>query len=186
MHDLETAWDEGWTSSEILKRYTTATMGPCQGALCSRHLAAFSQAKGAAPPAAGTHHRASSGPRTAARRPHRRGARSRSSARTALHDRHVAAGARMDRSGVWMRPATYGDVAGEIRAVRERVSVMDVSTLGKFLVAGRDARALLDCGLPAERGRDRARPVTLPARPRRGRVRDGRRPARRASRRPSY
>ena len=39
MHDLEQAWDEGWTSSEILKRYTTATMGPCQGALCSRHLA---------------------------------------------------------------------------------------------------------------------------------------------------
>ncbi|MFL5737580.1 MAG: 2Fe-2S iron-sulfur cluster-binding protein, partial [Actinomycetota bacterium] len=30
--DLEQAWQEGWHSSEILKRYTTATMGPCQGA----------------------------------------------------------------------------------------------------------------------------------------------------------
>ena len=47
MHDLEQAWDEGWTSSEILKRYTTATMGPCQGALCSRHLAEHARAKGA-------------------------------------------------------------------------------------------------------------------------------------------
>ncbi|HEY2803331.1 MAG TPA: 2Fe-2S iron-sulfur cluster-binding protein, partial [Actinomycetota bacterium] len=39
--DLEQAWEEGWRSSEILKRYTTATMGPCQGALCGRHLARF-------------------------------------------------------------------------------------------------------------------------------------------------
>ena len=46
VHDLEAAWDEGWTGSEILKRYTTATMGPCQGALCSRHLAAFTEAQG--------------------------------------------------------------------------------------------------------------------------------------------
>jgi sarcosine oxidase subunit alpha len=28
-HDLERAWDEGFRSSEILKRYTTTTMGPC-------------------------------------------------------------------------------------------------------------------------------------------------------------
>ena len=33
LHDLEQAWDEGWRSSEILKRYTTVTMGPCQGAV---------------------------------------------------------------------------------------------------------------------------------------------------------
>jgi sarcosine oxidase subunit alpha len=68
--------------------------------------------------------------------------------RTALHDRHAAAGARIDHSGVWLRPGTYGDVDAEIRAVRERVSVMDVSTLGKFLVAGRDARTLLDRVFP--------------------------------------
>jgi hypothetical protein len=33
---------------------------------------------------------------------------------------HVAAGASTTR--VWLRPGTYGDVAGEIRAVHERVS----------------------------------------------------------------
>jgi sarcosine oxidase subunit alpha len=149
VHDLEAAWEEGWTSSEILKRYTTATMGPCQGALCSRHLAAFAQAKGAVAGATG---------RTTARPPVRGprleeligGVHEQAQRRTALHDRHVAHGARMDHSGVWMRPGTYGDVGEEIRAVRERVSVMDVSTLGKFLVGGRDARALLDWTFPLD------------------------------------
>ena len=28
--DLDHAWHEGFRSTEILKRYTTATMGPCQ------------------------------------------------------------------------------------------------------------------------------------------------------------
>ncbi len=151
VHDLEAAWDEGWTSSEILKRYTTATMGPCQGALCSRHLAAFTESKGAVPNAQG---------RTTARPPVRAprledligGIHEVIERRTALHDLHVAADARMDHSGVWMRPGHYGDVDEEIRAVRERVSIMDVSTLGKFLVGGRDARALLDWTLPLEVG----------------------------------
>jgi sarcosine oxidase subunit alpha len=58
----------------------------------------------------------------------------------------------MDRSGAWTRPGTYGDTAAEIRAVRERVGVMDVGTLGKFLVAGRDARALLDWAFPLDVG----------------------------------
>jgi bacterioferritin-associated ferredoxin len=39
--DLKRAWAEGYRSSELLKRYTTATMGPCQGAMCGRHLAAL-------------------------------------------------------------------------------------------------------------------------------------------------
>jgi len=151
MHDLERAWDEGWTSSEILKRYTTATMGPCQGALCSRHLAEHARAKGAAPAARG---------RTTARPPVRAprlgdligGVHEQVERRTALHNRHVAAGARMDHSGVWLRPGTYGDVGEEIRAVRERASVMDVSTLGKFLVAGVDARTLLDHVFPLDVG----------------------------------
>ena len=58
----------------------------------------------------------------------------------------------MDHSGAWLRPGTYGDVDDEIRAVRERVSVMDVVTLGTFLVAGRDARTLLDRVFPLDVG----------------------------------
>lgn len=159
VHELEAAWNEGWTGSEILKRYTTATMGPCQGALCSRHLAAFTEAKGAVPKALG---------RTTARPPARAprledligGVHEVIERRTALHERHVELGARMDRSGAWVRPANYGDVPAEIRAVRERVSIMDVSTLGKFVVAGRDARTLLDWMFPLDVGgvaRGRAR-----------------------------
>jgi sarcosine oxidase, subunit alpha len=151
VHDLEQAWEEGWTSSEIIKRYTTTTMGPCQGALCSRHLAAFTEAKGAVPKAQG---------RTTARPPIRGprlgdligGVHEVVERRTALHEHHLAAGARLDRSGVWMRPGTYGDVEDEIRAVHERVGVMDVSTLGKFLVAGRDAQVLLDWAFPLDVG----------------------------------
>jgi sarcosine oxidase subunit alpha len=50
----------------------------------------------------------------------------------------------MDRSGGWLRPLTYGDWRAEYRAVRERVSLMDVGTLGKFGVAGPDAATLID------------------------------------------
>jgi sarcosine oxidase, subunit alpha len=146
--DLEAAWREGWRSSEILKRYTTATMGPCQGAVCGRLLAAFVAARRPEAPAAGA--------RTTARPPARparleelaAGVQEVIDKRTALHDRHVALGARLDRSGSWQRPYHYGDHRAEYRAVRDAVGMMDVSTLGKFLVAGPDAWTLLDRVFP--------------------------------------
>ena len=60
----------------------------------------------------------------------------------------MTAGARLDRSGGWLRPFSYGDWREEYRAVRERVSLMDVGTLGKFTIAGRDADALVDRVFP--------------------------------------
>ena len=166
------------TNAEILKRYTTATMGPCQGAMCGRHLAAFVRDR--------------VGASTVGARPHDARARLRAPCtledlaggvheviekRTALHEVHVAA-RRPD--GLVRRmeaPLSYGDAREEYRAVRERVSVMDVGTLGKFLVAGPDAATLVDRVFPCrttDLGR-RARRATCS--PRRGRVRDGRRPA---------
>lgn len=147
IEDLEQAWREGWRSSEILKRYTTATMGPCQGAMCGKLLASFVTAKAGPGPA---------GARTTARPPVRThrledlaaGVHEVIDKRTALHERHLELGARLDWSGSWKRPFNYGDAALEYRAVRERVSVMDVGTLGKFLVAGRDATALMDRVFP--------------------------------------
>ena len=147
LHDLRGAWREGWRSPEILKRYTTATMGPCQGALCARHLAAFVRGSGGATASSGL---------TTARPPARpipledlaAGVHEIVEKRTSLHDRHVQAGGRVERSGSWLRPYRYGDVAAEYRAVRERASVMDVGTLAKFLVGGRDAAALLDAVFP--------------------------------------
>ena len=49
----------------------------------------------------------------------------------------------MDRIGGWWRPWNYGDTTAEYQAVRERVSIGDVSTLGKMIVTGPDAEALL-------------------------------------------
>ena len=148
LHDLEQAWDEGWRSSEILKRYTTATMGPCQGAVCGRLLAAFAGARGNAV--------ASAGARTTSRPPARpllledlaAGVDETIEQRTSLHERHLELGARMERSGSWSRPTTFAAIDDEIRAVRHRAGLMDVGTLGKFLVAGRDAAELMDRVFP--------------------------------------
>ena len=145
--DLERAWEEGYRSSELLKRYTTVTMGPCQGAMCGRHLAAFAEARGAA---------ANAAVRTTARPLARPTPLEILAApvhevidkRTSLHDVHVEAGARMGWSGSWLRAFTYGDPDEEYQAVRERVSVMDVGTLGKFLVTGPDATDLVDEAFP--------------------------------------
>ena len=64
--------------------------------------------------------------------------------RTPLHDEHLAAGARMDRFGGWWRPWHYGDAVSEYWAVREGVSIGDVSTLGKLVVSGPDVVELLE------------------------------------------
>ncbi|HTG48382.1 MAG TPA: 2Fe-2S iron-sulfur cluster-binding protein [Actinomycetota bacterium] len=145
--DLAQAWDEGFRSAEILKRYTTATMGPCRGAVCGRLLAAFVAERSGGDDA--TNERSA---RTTARPPARpvrladlaAGVDEAVERRTALHDRLVALGGRMERSGAWMRPTTFGDTQEEIRAVRSRAGLLDVGTLARFLVAGRGAAALLD------------------------------------------
>src|SRR2546423_13874661 len=64
--------------------------------------------------------------------------------RTPLHAEHLAAGARMDRFGGWWRPWHYGDHVAEYWAVREAVSVGDVSTLGKLVVSGPDVVEALE------------------------------------------
>jgi sarcosine oxidase subunit alpha len=63
---------------------------------------------------------------------------------TALHHEHVALGARMDRFGGWWRPWNYGDFLDEYWAVREGVSLGDVSTLGKMIVTGPDVVEALE------------------------------------------
>ena len=141
--DLEDAWAEGYQSTAILKRYTTATMGPCQGAMCHPHFRAFAAARSP------THW--ISAPTTA--RPPARAVLMENAAagllwavehRTALHDRHLARGAKMQWSGAWKRPQNYGDVRAEYWAVRKGISLGDVGTLGKFLITGPDATEFLE------------------------------------------
>src|SRR5271156_5945556 len=63
--------------------------------------------------------------------------------RTALYDRHVAAGARLVEFAGWEMPVQYAGVREEHVAVREDVGVFDVSHMGEIETAGPDALALL-------------------------------------------
>jgi sarcosine oxidase, subunit alpha len=141
--DVKRALAEGFDSIELAKRYTTVTMGPCQGKLC--HLASvrvLARETGTDEAAIGT---------TTARPPWTpvelgllAGRHYEPVKRSPLNARHLEAGARMMWTGQWKRPHSYGDVAAEVRAVHEALGVIDVSTLGKILVEGPDAAALLE------------------------------------------
>lgn len=72
--------------------------------------------------------------------------------RTPLHGWHTRAGGVFLETGLWMRPLYYtktgetgwDPILKEARAVRERVGLCDVSTLGKIDIQGRDAATFLD------------------------------------------
>ncbi len=63
--------------------------------------------------------------------------------RTPLHDRHVAAGARMVPFAGWEMPVQYEGVIQEHRAVRTDSGVFDVSHMGEIEVEGPRAHDLL-------------------------------------------
>ncbi len=139
--DLEEAWSKGYTELELLKRATLAGIGTCQGGACLPHVRSWIAARTGDVP----------DPFTA--RPASRQITLGEAAadtytdvfrRTPLHDEHLALGAQMDRFGGWWRPWHYGDAVAEYWAVRERVSIGDVSTLGKLVVSGPDVVELLE------------------------------------------
>src|SRR5262249_12970916 len=126
------------------KRYTTVTMGPCQGKLCQLpSIKLYAQQVNAYEAELGT---------TTARPPWApvemgllAGRNHETARRTSLHFRHEEAGARMMWAGPWKRPYAYGDhPEREVEAVHESLGVIDVSTLGKLLVEGPDAAEFLE------------------------------------------
>jgi glycine cleavage system aminomethyltransferase T len=139
--DLESAWKSGYTDIELLKRASWAGLGPCQGGACLPHLRAFVAARTRVVPEPFT-------ARPAARQITLGEAAADVAIdafrRTPLHDEHLALGGLMDRFGGWWRPWHYGDAVAEYRAVRERVSLGDVSTLGKLMVSGPDVVEALE------------------------------------------
>jgi len=147
VEDLEGVWARGFNELELVKRASLAGTGTCQGAVCLPHVRAWIAAKTGDAPAPFT-----------ARPASRQITLGEAAAdyqidafrRTALHDEHVAMGARMDRFGGWWRPWHYGDHLAEYRAVRTAVSLGDVSTLGKFAVAGPDAVEFLQRLYPTD------------------------------------
>ena len=139
--DLDAAWAKGYTDLELLKRASWAGLGPCQGGACLPHVRAFVAARTGTVPEPFT-------ARPAARQITLAEAAADVSIdafrRTPLHDEHLALGARMDRFGGWWRPWHYGDAIAEYWAVREGVSIGDVSTLGKLIVSGPDVVEALE------------------------------------------
>ncbi len=146
--ELSQAVWEGFDSIELAKRYSTVTMGPCQGRMCQLQcIRLVADATGRPPEEIGS---TTSRPPWAtvplgvlAGRPFE------PAKRTALHERHRALHAHVRWAGDWRRAYDYGDAAAEARHVGEHVGVIDVSTLGKLLVRGPDAGELLDRLYPA-------------------------------------
>ena len=71
-----------------------------------------------------------------------------------LHDRHVAAGAKLADFGGWSMPIEYagGGVLAEHTAVREGVGLFDVSHLGTGTVRGPGAAAFVKVGDTVAKG----------------------------------
>ena len=142
--DLKYAIAEGFDSIELSKRYTTVTMGPCQGRLCHvNSIRVYAKATQTDENTIGT---------TTARPPYApvslgllAGNPQEPRKRTSLHNRHKDLGGRMMWTGAWRRPHSYGDDPGaEAKHVHESLGLIDVSTLGKILVTGPEAGAFLD------------------------------------------
>ena len=153
--DVTLAAREGYTSVEHLKRYTTLGMGTDQGKTSNViGLALLAQAIDKRIADVGT---------TTFRPPYEpitlgavagdeQGPHLAPTRRTAMHAWHAAQGARFVTAGLWLRPHSYprsgeseDDAANrEARNVRTNVGVVDVSTLGKIELAGRDVATFLD------------------------------------------
>jgi aminomethyltransferase len=67
--------------------------------------------------------------------------------RTALHDRHVAAGAKLVPFAGWEMPIQYEGIKAEHVAVRTGTGVFDVSHMGEVQVRGPQAQAFLQRAL---------------------------------------
>jgi sarcosine oxidase, subunit alpha len=145
--DIHRGVEEGYDSIELCKRFTTVTMGPCQGRMCQLSAARLiSRETGQQLADVGT---------TTARPPWSTvpmgalaGPPQEPAKRSAIHSRHRALGARIQWAGDWRRAYDYGDPTGEALAVHESAGLIDVSTLGKLLVRGPEAGAFLDLLYP--------------------------------------
>ncbi len=153
--DIALAAREGYRSVEHLKRYTTLGMGTDQGKTSNIvGLALLAAELGVPIPQVGT---------TTFRPPytpvtlgalagHEAGAHLEPTRHSAMHDWHVAHGARFVNAGLWKRPHSYprpgeseDDAANrEARNVRSNVGMVDVSTLGKIELQGRDVAEFLN------------------------------------------
>ena len=141
--DLAQGVAEGFDEVETLKRYSTFSMGPCQGRMCATSSARIC-ARHAGTELAAVRTTTARPPVTPVPLGVLAGRKHQPEKHTPLHQRHIALGAEMMLLGSWKRPYAYTTPDEEHRAVRQRVGLIDVSTLGKLEVRGKDAARLLD------------------------------------------
>jgi sarcosine oxidase subunit alpha len=153
--DMRLAFREGYVHIEHAKRYTTHGMATDQGKTGGLVGAAIlAEARGEPVSAVGI-----SKPRPfiqpvsfGAISGHEAGKLFEPTRRTSLHAWHERHGAVFMETGLWLRPAYYRigeedvwvSIMREVEAVRRRVGLADVSTLGKIDIVGKDAAAFLD------------------------------------------
>jgi methylglutamate dehydrogenase subunit C len=155
LSDIKQAHQEGYTSVEHLKRYTTSGMGTDQGKTSNINaLAIMAAMRGVAIAEAGTTtFRPPFAPLTIGAIAGRTiGKHFRPTRRSPLHAWHEQNGAVFIEAGLWQR-AWYYTWAGdkpetayikEMELVRAGVGIADVSTLGKIDVQGPDAAEFLN------------------------------------------
>jgi sarcosine oxidase, subunit alpha len=141
--ELKVAVAEGFDSMELLKRYTTVTMGPCQGKAC---MLASQRLCGAAtgrtlPQTRPTTARA---PWTPVELGTLAAMRLQPRKEPPMHDLHADLDASFMWAADWRRPRHYSSPELEVEAVHAAVGVIDVSSLGKFRVRGPGAVDLLE------------------------------------------
>ncbi|MDP2246199.1 2Fe-2S iron-sulfur cluster-binding protein [Pseudomonas sp.] len=150
VRDIINATRHGYRDVQLVKRFSTVGMGPSQGrhsALPTARLVA--QATGRSVSETGV--TTARPPFVAEKLAHVAGRGFDPLRQTPMHQRHLEAGAKMMPAGIWQRPAFYGKAAerdacmqAEARHVREKVGLIDVSTLGGLDVRGPDAAELLN------------------------------------------
>ncbi len=153
--DVRLAAQEGFVSVEHAKRYTTLGMATDQGKLSNINgLATLAGALDAEIPTVGT---------TTFRPPYHPISLSAIAGeaknhvfqpirRTPIHDWNESNGAEFEPVGQWRRPyaykrgseSTHDAVMREVKNTRERIGLLDASTLGKLIVKGPDAGKFLD------------------------------------------
>ncbi len=149
--DLENAAQEGFDSSELLKRYSTVGMGPSQGKHSNMNaLRILARVRGLSVEQLGL---------TTSRPMYQpvpmkllAGRSFNIERRTPVDAQHQALGAVWMPAGNWRRPEYYAatgetraqSIDAEVQAVRGRVGLIDVGTLGKIEIYGPQAGMFLD------------------------------------------
>jgi len=133
--DIVAAAAEGFDSVELVKRFTTSTMGSAQGKLETVNtVAVLAQTQDTTVGRLGTTvWRPPYGPVSLGALSGRNDTPRRVSALQGWHEAH---GAVPLHAGDWVRPDHYGDPAAEAANVRTAVGVIDVTPLGKLDLRG--------------------------------------------------